>query len=146
VWVTRQGDGLHFYGAVEVVSGQEVALALPQLDSDHTIHFLKHVVACFPHRPILLLWDRAPWHKGQARSFVEAHPRLDRLYFPPGCPALNPQEHVWKQTREEVGHLWDYPHLSDLRRAFQTHLENTLFHVHWIAQYLPDAFYESVFI
>lgn len=33
-----------------------------------------------------------------------------------------------------------------LRRAFQSHLENTLFHFAWIAKYLPVAFYESVFI
>jgi transposase len=68
------------------------------------------------------------------------------VYFPPGCPDLNPQEQVWKQTREAVGHLCDYRHISDLRRAFQTYLENTLFHVDWLAQYLPAAFYESVFI
>ncbi len=63
------------------------------------------VVRCFPGCAILLLGDRAPWHKGQARQFVEAHPQLDMLYFPSGCPDLNPQEHVWNQTREVVGHL-----------------------------------------
>jgi transposase len=146
VRVTPQRDCLHFYGALDVLSGQEVALSLPKLDSDHTIHFLEHAVSCFPGRPILLLWDRAPWHKGKAREFVEAHPQLDMVYFPPGCPDLNPQEHVWKQTREAVGHLSDYPHLGDLRQAFQAHLENTLFPFDWIDKYLPDAFYESVFI
>lgn len=146
VWVTPQRDCLHFYGALNVLSGQEVALALPKLDSEHTLHFLEHVEACFPNRAILLLWDRAPWHKGKARAFVEAHPQFDMLYFPPGCPDLNPQEHVWKQTREAVGHLCDYRHIGDLRRAFQTHLENTLFHFDWLDKYLPIAFYESVFI
>lgn len=74
VWVTPQRDCIHFYGALDVISGQEVALSLPKLDSDHTIDFLDHVVACFPGRASLLLWDRAPWHKGQARQFVESHP------------------------------------------------------------------------
>jgi len=146
VWVTPQRDSLHFYGGLDVLSGQEVALSLPTLDSDHTIHFLKHVLSCFPGRSILLLLDRAPWHKGQVRRFVEAHPRLDLLFFPPGCPDLNPQEHVWKLTRKAVGHLRDYRHLSDLRHAFQSHLETTRFQFDWINQYLPDTFYGFEFI
>ena len=144
VWVTPQRDCLHFYGALDVISGQEVALTLPKLDSDHTICFLEQIVSCFPGRPILLLWDRAPWHKGKARQFVEQHPQLDMLYFPPGCPDLNPQEHVWNQTREAVGHLWDYPHIGDLRRAFQSYLDKTFFRFDWIAQYLPAILYTSV--
>jgi transposase len=146
VWVTPQRECLHFYGALNVLSGQEVVLALPRLDGDHTIHFLEHLAACFPHRPILVLWDRAPWHKGKARRFIEAHPQFDMLYFPPGCPDLNPQEHVWKQTRQAVGHLCQYRHISALRQTFQSYMENTLFHFDWLANYLPPAFYESVFI
>lgn len=144
VRVTPQRDCIHFYGALDVISGQEVALSLPKLDSAHTIYFLEHVVACFPRRAILLLSDRAPWHKGQARHFVESHPQLQMLYFPTGCPDLNPQEHVWNQTREAVGHLWDYRHIGDLRQAFQAHLDNTLFRFDWIAKYLPATFYASV--
>jgi hypothetical protein len=144
VWVTPQRECVHFYGALDVMSGQEVALTLPKLDSDHTLHFLEHILTCFPGRSILLLLDRAPWHKGQVRQFVEAHPRLDLLYFPPGCPDLNPQEHVWNQTRQAVGHLCDYPHIADRRQAFQSHLDTTLFHFDWIAQYLPNNFYVSV--
>lgn len=146
VWVTPQRACLHFYGALDVISGQEVALSLPKLDGEHTLHFLAHVLSCFPGRPILLLWDRAPWHKGQVRQFVDDHPQLDMLYFPPGCPDLNPQEHVWKHSRQAVQHGHDYRHLADLRQAFQSHFDNTLFHFDWIDQYLPKAFYGSVFI
>ncbi len=146
VRVTPQRDLLHFYGALDVSSGREVALSLPKLDGEHTIHFLQHVLSCFPGRPLLLLMDRAPWHKGKARQFIENHPRLDLIYFPPGCPDFNPQEHVWKQAREAVGHLRDYPHLSRLRQAFQAYLENTSFPFDWIDKYLPRAFYGFEFI
>jgi putative transposase len=141
VGVTPQRDMLHFYGALDAIGGQGVALSLPKLDGDHTIHFLEHVMRCLPGRSILLLLDRAPWHKGKARRFIKAHPQLDLIYFPPGCPDLNPQEHVWKHTRDAVGHLRDSPHLGNLRRAFQLHLENTLFQFDWIDKYLPKAFY-----
>lgn len=138
VGVTPQRDALHFYGALDVIRGQEVALSLPKLDGDHTLHFLEHVASCFPGRALLLLMDRASWHKGKVRRFIDAHPQLDLIYFPPGCPDLNPQEHVWKHTRAAVGHLRDYRHLGNLRQAFQSHLDTTLFQVDWIAKYLPD--------
>jgi transposase len=146
VRTTPQRDSLKWYGALEVESGYEVALALPKMNGENTVHFLKHLLDCIPQRPILLLWDRAPWHKGIARQFVDAHERLEMMYFPPACPDLNPQEHVWKHTREAVGHLHDYRHLSHLRQAFQTHLEQTSFRFNWIDKYCPVQSYKSVFI
>ncbi len=123
-----------------------MALSLPTLDRDHTIWCLEHMISCVPGRTILLLWERAPWHQGRARRFVETPPPLDRLYFPPGCPDLNPQAPVWHQPPRAVGHLWDYRHLGDLRQAFQAHRNNTLFRFDWIATYLPAISYASVFL
>lgn len=139
VRIAPQRDVLLFYGALDVVSGHQIALSVPKMNADSTVHFLNHLLTCFPDRPILLLWDRAPWHKGQARQFIETHPLLDMMYFPPACPHLNPQEHVWKLTRDAVGRLRDYRHLSAMREAFQSHLDNTLFPVRWIKKYLPES-------
>ena len=145
VRTTPQRDNLKFYGALNVETGQQFALSLPKMNGDNTIHFLRHILTCIPTAPILLLWDRATWHKGSARQFVEEHERLDMIYFPPACPDLNPQEHVWKLAREAVGHLRDYAHLSDLRHAFQTFLEQSLFCFRWIEKYFPIPSYTSVF-
>ncbi len=142
---TPQRDCLKFYGALNVESGQQLALSLPKMNGQNTIHFLQHILTCIPHVPILLLWDRATWHKGVARQFVQDHTRLDMHYFPPACPDLNPQEHVWKQARTAVGHLRDYAHLSDLRLAFQSFLEQTTFCFRWIEKYLPIPSFPSVF-
>lgn len=140
-----QRDSLKFYGALNVETGTEIALTLPTMNGENTLHFLQHLLTCIPDVPILLVWDRAPWHKGIVRQFVENHDRLDMLYFPTACPDLNPQEHVWKLARETVGHLRDYAHLSDLRQAFQTFLEQTPFCFRWIEKYFPIPSYTSVF-
>ena len=140
VWVSPQRDCVHFYGALNVISGQEVALPLPKMNADCTLDFVQHVLTCFPGRAILFLMDRASWHKGKVRCFIEDHPDLDLMYFPPGSPNLNPQEHVWKHAREAVGHLRDYPHIGDVRKAFQYHLDNTNFHFDWAEKFLPHAF------
>lgn len=137
VRVTPQRDCVHFYGALDVISGQQVALSLPKMNADNTLHFVEHILTCFPGRAILFLMDRAPWHKGKVRRFIEAHPCLEMIYFPPGSPHLNPQEHVWKQAREAVGHLRDYLHIGDARNAFQHFLDSNDFHFDWAEQFLP---------
>jgi transposase len=69
------------------------------MDSEATIHFLHHLLTVFPVQPLLLFLDRAPWHRGEAiRTFLAKNPCLQLIYFPPACPQLNPQEHVWKAT------------------------------------------------
>lgn len=90
--------------------------------------YLDRLLSAYPEVPILLLWDRAPWHKGEAiRSVLAANPRLEILWFPPGCPELNPQGHVWKAAREAAGHNHAFAKLPTLATAFEAHLEQTQF-------------------
>ena len=136
--VSPQRDCVHWYGALAVHSGQEVALNLPTMDSQATLPFLTHLWTVFPVQPILLFLDRAPWHRSQViRTFVAPHPRLQLLYFPPACPQLNPQEHVWKAARRALGHNHHRLSLATLRQDCAHFLDHTLFHFHWVEQFLP---------
>ena len=138
VLVSPQRDCQHWYGALCLDSGQEVALSVPGLDSQTTLHFLTHLLTVFPTRPILLFLDRAPWHRGEAiRTFLVDNPRLQLLYFPPACPQLNPQEHVWKAARQAVSHNHTLPDLGTLRKAFAHFLDATFFHFHWVERFAP---------
>ena len=102
VAVHPRRDHVHFYGALNLRDGRQTALPVAETTSAMTANFLMILLMLYP-QPMLLLLDRAPWHKGKVRQFVEAHAQLDLIYFPPGCPDLNPQEHVWKQARDAVG-------------------------------------------
>jgi transposase len=128
VRVAANRDSTHFYGALNLASGQETLLRSDLMNAEVSALFLNRVLSAYPDRPLLLLWDRAPWHKGEAiRSVLAAHPRLEILWFPPGSPELNPQEHVWKAAREAVSHNHSFAKLPTLATAFQTHLERTCF-------------------
>ena len=143
VRVTPQRDLVHFYGALNLRTGQEIALSLPQQTTETTVHFLRHMLDCLPDCPILLLLDRAPWHRGQAlRDFLHQEPRLQLMYFPPACPDLNPQEHVWDQARDAVGHNHDFTDFGRLRSAFSRFLNTTLFHIVFLSHYAPIMLYE----
>ncbi len=128
VWVSPQRDYIHFYGAVNLRNGHEMALPMPEQTSEATVIFVNHLLACYPNQPILLIWDRASWHKGDAmRRLLKEHPRLEVVHFPPACPDLNPQEQVWSRARAAVSHNHVYSDFARLKTVFLEYLSNTLF-------------------
>jgi len=121
-------DNTHFYGALNLQSGQEVVLRSDLMNAEVSALFLQRLVLVYPDCPILLLWDRAPWHRGPAITAVlAANPRLEIVWFPPGSPDLNPQEQVWKAAREAVSHNHTGTKLSELAAAFEEHLTTERF-------------------
>ena len=126
--VAANHDNTHFYGALNLATGEQTLWRSELMNAQASSLFLNRLLAAYPEKPLLLLWDRAPWHMGEAiRSVLAANPRLEILWFPPGCPELNPQEHVWKAAREAVSHNHAFAKLPELADAFETHLETTRF-------------------
>ncbi len=117
-----------FYGSLNLHTGQVLARQTSTLNAEATAAHLEQILRTYPDVPILLLWDRAPWHSGPAvRDVLAAHPRLEILALPVAAPDLNPQEHVWKATRQAVSHNHTKPVLSDLAECFEAHLMSTTF-------------------
>lgn len=138
--VATQRDHVHFYGALNLRSGQEVALPVPQQASEITCHFLDHLQSIYPQQALFILWDRAKWHQGQAlHDYLVAHPHLHTLHFPPGSPQLNPQEHVWSLARHAISHNHTFHHFPNLVHTFHHYLESTDFHLNWLDKYVPPT-------
>lgn len=118
----------HFYGALNLATGQETVMRTQLMNSAVSALFLQKLLAAYPDQPILLLWDRAKWHQGQAvKELLTSHPRLEVFFFPPASPDLNPQEHVWKATREAISHNHTETKLERLADHFERHLSTTCF-------------------
>jgi transposase len=121
-------ESTHFYGALNLVTGQETTLRTPIMNADVSALFLLRVLEAHSDQPILLFWDRAPWHRGQpVQQILEANPRLEIVYLPTAAPDLNPQEQVWKATRNAVSHNHRHAKLDQLADAFEEHLVSTAF-------------------
>ena len=136
VRITPQRDHAHFYGALELRLGREIAVTALEETTEVTADFVRLLLLLFPTQPILLLLDRAPWHHGLALDEVLAeNPRLELIYFPPACPDLNPQEHVWEQARDHVGHNHGYPQFPMLIDDFETYLNETPFETNFMQKY-----------
>jgi len=139
-----QRNHIHFYGALELRTGREIALPVNVQTSEVTADFIRILLMLFPAQPILLLLDRAPWHKGAVlrELFHENSDRMEVMYYPPACPELNPQEHVWAQTRKAISHNHAYSRFQPLIDDFETYLNETLFQTNFMEKYAPPILCE----
>jgi len=117
-----------FYGTLNLHTGTELVTQVEKMNAEATAQHLEQLLAAYPDVPILLLWDRAPWHRGEKiREVLAANPRLEIIMFPVAAPELNPQEHVWKATRAAVSHNHQERQLATLAGRFKSHLASTTF-------------------
>ena len=138
VYLAPQRDNIHFYGALDVRNGREIAVTTPEQTSEVTADFIRILLLHFPTQHILLLLDRAPWHKGDAvRQILAENDRLELLYYPVACPDLNFQEHVWAQAREAISHNHNYFRFQTLIDDFETYLNENLFDTNFMDKYGP---------
>jgi transposase len=136
VAVHPQRDHVHFYGALNLRDGRETALAAFETTSEMTTNFVMLLLILYP-QPILLLLDRAPWHYGEVTDLIDQTDRLQVLYFPPACPDLNPQEHVWERARDVISHNHTYRQFQALIDDFETYLNETVFSTNFMDAFTP---------
>ena len=136
VAVHPQRDHVHFYGALNLRDGRQIALSASDTTSEMTANFLMILLMLYP-QPILLLLDRAPWHFGEVTNLIAQTDRLQAIYFPPACPDLNPQEHVWERARDAISHNHTYRQFQPLIDAFETYLNETVFSTNFMDAYTP---------
>ena len=119
-------ENTHFYGALNLLTGQETVLRSDEMNGEISVSFLQLILQTYPQLPIILLWDRATWPQGPlVKAVLQANPRLQIIYFPAGSPDLNPQEHVWKATRQAISHNHSERKLDKLADQFEAYLMNS---------------------
>ena len=129
-------DKTCFYGSLDLLSGSEIVAQAPTMNAQTSAHYLQQILDAIPHRPLLLFWDHAPWHRGQAiREVLSANPRLEIMYFPVAAPDQNPQESVWKATRRAISHNHCTPRLPELANRFKQHLTTHTFASSFLDRY-----------
>jgi transposase len=136
VAVHPQRDHIHFYGALNLRDGREIACSVAEATSEMTTNFVLQLLMLYP-QPILLLLDRASWHYGELTALIDHTDRLQVLYFPPACPDLNPQEHVWGRARDAVSHNHTYRQFQPLIDDFETYLNETVFATTFMDAFTP---------
>ena len=121
-------EKVQFYGTLNLHTGEQYLMRTDRMTAATSAQHLQHLLTNVPEVSIVLLWDRAPWHRGAPiRQLLEAHPRLQIYYLPTAAPDLNPQEHVWKAARTAVSHNHADRSLDHLADRFEHHLRSRTF-------------------
>jgi len=83
VKISPQRHATHFYGALNLLNGQETVMRAPVMNTQTSALFLQQLLTTYPKVPLLLLWDRATWHRGLGvQTILAANPRLEILFLP----------------------------------------------------------------
>ena len=130
-----------FYGTLDLRTGQNIVMRATTMNSETTVHYLQHLLDHYPDQSILLLWDRAKWHRGPLlKDFLEVNPRLEVIFFPTASPDLNPQEQVWKKARRHISHNHSFRKLIELADAFEDFLTSTPFFSSFLTKFSLHSF------
>jgi len=100
--VTGSHKKVHAYGFLSE-NGKKMFTLRKNMNAEEFIKVLSKFLYKFK-RAILIL-DKAPWHKksNKVKKYLKEHRReLKIIWFPSGCPEMNPVEECWRQTKGEV--------------------------------------------
>ncbi|MBI4999727.1 IS630 family transposase [Candidatus Gottesmanbacteria bacterium] len=105
--VDQKREAVSFYGALNIKTGEETVLDASRQTSRNTVSFLRKLERIYQRKDVLLIWDGAPWHRGEVKKYLKEKNKkwkLQLMYFPPYSPDYNPQEQVWKRSKQEIIH------------------------------------------
>jgi transposase len=135
--IDPQRYSLAFYGALNLCSGEEHAIMTDKLNQRTSASFLQYLLDLYPDRRLLLIGDRASWHRGlPIETLLSQHPRLELYPLPVACPELNPQEHIWASVRRALAQF-HFMAFADRAIAFLQTLRATCFRPNLIDHYVP---------
>jgi len=90
------------------------------------------VLSKFLHKfkKVILILDKASWHKKskKVQRYLKKHRReIKIIWFPTGCPEMNPVEECWRQTKKEVNGGRIHKSLEVMKKELRYFLKYTDF-------------------
>lgn len=102
--VNRENIAQNFVGFLDLKSGQPHLFAVPWQNQKEIIKVLKKLRQRYSGQKICLVWDNAGFHKGkEIRGALRGSlSNYFLLNFPPYAPDTNPQEHIWRWSKDQI--------------------------------------------
>lgn len=88
------------YTTVCPQTGENFSLILPYANTHAMNVFLNETSRNFSKYKIIMVMDKAGWHRSRDLSIPE---NIVLWFLPPYSPELNPVENLWKYIREQKG-------------------------------------------
>ena len=88
----------------------------PRANGEHTSDVLRRLRAEAPERPLIVLWDGAPYHRAKTVREVATTLGIELISLPGYSPDLMPVEALWRWLREDVTYHHCHASAEDLTR------------------------------
>jgi transposase len=137
IHVDQEKEAVSFYGALNLKTGDCHVLSTEgRQNSVVTVRFLKTLEERYRGKKVLLIWDSAPSHFKEVKTYLRGKRnwQLEILPLPPYSPELNPQEHIWRKGRQLVTHNSE-DDFSDRVRKFANFLISNTFKTGFLEKY-----------
>ena len=86
------------YAAVSPHDGVMDSLILPEVNAEAMSIFLAELSRRHPDEFLLIVMDRAAWHRSKGLIIPE---NIKLIWLPPYSPQCNPVENIWDEVREK---------------------------------------------
>ncbi len=100
---------VYAYTAVCPENGESYSLVLPYVNTESMNIFLSEFSKDYKDYRIIMVADRAGWHKSKG---LKVPKNIRFLYIPPNSPELNPVEHIWDYIRERFFNNYTFKSLD----------------------------------
>jgi len=95
--VVRPGyQNFYVYTAVSPMTGEEVSLFLPWVNTSMMNLFLAYLGQALGERQCVLVMDQAGWHVSEG---LKPPSNIELIFLPPYSPELNPVERLWQRLK-----------------------------------------------
>lgn len=118
--VERENVAQSFAGFLNLKTGKPHLFPMPWQNQKEIIKVLRQLKKKYPGKKICLVWDNAPWHKGKLvrEKLKKELSQFYLLAFPPYAPDTNPQEHVWKWSKDQISNI-QFSSMKELISTFR---------------------------
>jgi transposase len=118
--VHRESQAQNMVGFLNLKTGKPHLFLVPWQNQKEIIKVLRLIQRKYPDKRICLVWDNAGFHKGKLirKALHDILSSFFLVNFPPYAPDTNPQEHVWKWAKDQIGNI-QFQTLKDLTNTFK---------------------------
>lgn len=125
--VTGSHQKVHAYGFLSE-NGKKMFTLRNNLNAEEFLRVLSKFLHKF--KKAILILDKAPWHKKskKVQKYLKKHRReLKIIWFPTGCPEMNPVEECWNLAKDEVNGGRIHESLEVMKKELRYFLKYTNF-------------------
>jgi transposase len=92
-------ENFYLYSSVDIKDGDNFSLILSNVNTENMNIFLLHMSKEYKNDKMILIMDRAGWHKSKDLKIPD---NITIVYLPPYAPELNPVERLWQYIKSKI--------------------------------------------